>query len=315
MANPIHAPRADKKFHLDEEHHPEGSTNLGFWLYLMSDLLIFAALFATYAVDRGCDGNPAGVIDYLWCCDDPCREQCKGCDDLLAWCHRPARPRIPGAGGIRILSSDRGGCWSPAVRLPVVILRPRRHAWPPCHVWGHLACGAYDTGVEVWPHSGEPSTTDVPVNVLALPRPHLDRCLLSGLSYGSCRMTSNSSHNGAHGGHSGHRSGRSSLKSYMTGFILSLILTAIPFWLVMGDVIESKMITIAAIMILGGIQMLVHMTYFLHMNSRSEGGWTMMALIFTIVILVIVLVGSIWVMYHLNTNMMPMSPEMMKNMP
>ncbi|ANV25430.1 cytochrome o ubiquinol oxidase subunit III [Rhizobium pusense] len=50
MANPIHAPRADKKFHLDEEHHPEGSTNLGFWLYLMSDLLIFAALFATYAV-------------------------------------------------------------------------------------------------------------------------------------------------------------------------------------------------------------------------------------------------------------------------
>lgn len=92
-------------------------------------------------------------------------------------------------------------------------------------------------------------------------------------------MTSNSSHNGAHGGHSGHRSGRSSLKSYMTGFILSLILTAIPFWLVMGDVIECKMITIAAIMILGGIQMLVHMTYFLHMNSRSEGGWTMMALI------------------------------------
>ena len=128
-------------------------------------------------------------------------------------------------------------------------------------------------------------------------------------------MTSNSSHNGAHGGHSGHRSGRSSLKSYMTGFILSLILTAIPFWLVMGDVIECKMITIAAIMILGGIQMLVHMTYFLHMNSRSEGGWTMMALILTIVILVIVLVGSIWVMYHLNTNMMPMSPEMMKNMP
>ncbi|KQZ91699.1 cytochrome o ubiquinol oxidase subunit III [Agrobacterium tumefaciens] len=50
MANPIQARRADKKFHLEEEHHPEGSTNLGFWLYLMSDCLIFAALFATYAV-------------------------------------------------------------------------------------------------------------------------------------------------------------------------------------------------------------------------------------------------------------------------
>ncbi|CAN7740337.1 cytochrome o ubiquinol oxidase subunit III [Neorhizobium sp. LjRoot104] len=50
MANPIEARRADKKFHLEEEHHPEGSTSLGFWLYLMSDCLIFAALFATYAV-------------------------------------------------------------------------------------------------------------------------------------------------------------------------------------------------------------------------------------------------------------------------
>ncbi|CAN7740388.1 cytochrome o ubiquinol oxidase subunit IV [Neorhizobium sp. LjRoot104] len=128
-------------------------------------------------------------------------------------------------------------------------------------------------------------------------------------------MTTNSSHNGAHGQHSGHRSGQSSLNSYLKGFVLSLILTAIPFWLVMGNVIESKTVTIAAIMILGGIQMVVHMIYFLHMNSRSEGGWTMMALIFTIVILVIVLVGSLWVMYHLNTNMMPMSPEMMKNMP
>ena len=128
-------------------------------------------------------------------------------------------------------------------------------------------------------------------------------------------MTSNSSHNGAQGEHPGHRSSHSSLKSYMTGFVLSLIFTAIPFWLVMGNVIESKTVTIAAIMILGGIQIVVHMIYFLHMNSRSEGGWTMMALIFTVVILVIVLVGSLWVMYHLNANMMPMSPEMMKNMP
>ena len=123
-------------------------------------------------------------------------------------------------------------------------------------------------------------------------------------------MTSKSNHD-----HASHQAGHASLKGYLTGFVLSLILTAIPFWLVMGNVLESKPLTIALIMIFGGIQMVVHMIYFLHMNSRSEGGWTMMALIFTIVILVIVLVGSLWVMYHLNANMMPMSPEMMKNMP
>ena len=38
------------QFYLVEDHHPENSTMLGFWLYLMSDCLIFAVLFATYGV-------------------------------------------------------------------------------------------------------------------------------------------------------------------------------------------------------------------------------------------------------------------------
>jgi cytochrome o ubiquinol oxidase subunit IV len=49
----------------------------------------------------------------------------------------------------------------------------------------------------------------------------------------------------------------------------------------------------------------VHMIYFLHMNFRSQGGWNMLALIFTAVIVFITLAGSLWVMYHLNVNMMP----------
>ncbi len=114
----------------------------------------------------------------------------------------------------------------------------------------------------------------------------------------------------------GHQAGHGSFKGYMTGFFLSVILTAIPFGLVMGDVFQSRLATVSLILILGGIQIVVHMIYFLHMNSKSEGGWTMMALIFTILVVAIALAGSLWVMYHLNTNMMPsMSPEMMKNVP
>jgi cytochrome o ubiquinol oxidase operon protein cyoD len=41
------------------------------------------------------------------------------------------------------------------------------------------------------------------------------------------------------------------------------------------------------------------------MNTKSENGWSMMALIFTIVMVVIALSGSLWVMNHLNSNMMP----------
>ncbi len=111
----------------------------------------------------------------------------------------------------------------------------------------------------------------------------------------------NHSHN--HGHDDGHAHG--SLRGYLIGFGLSVLLTALPFWLVMGGVLDGNRVTAVAIMALAVVQILVHMVYFLHMNSRSEGGWTMMALIFTLILVVIALTGSLWVMYHLNANMMP----------
>jgi cytochrome o ubiquinol oxidase subunit III len=63
-------PRSNKaakpEFYLTEDHHPESSTNLGFWLYLMSDCLIFAMLFATYAVlgrNYAAGPSPADLFD------------------------------------------------------------------------------------------------------------------------------------------------------------------------------------------------------------------------------------------------------------
>ena len=115
----------------------------------------------------------------------------------------------------------------------------------------------------------------------------------------------------AHGpqGHHPHHGdpsvGHGSLKGYLTGFVLSVILTAIPFWLVMAGVIENSRVAGLAIMGLAAVQIVVHMIYFLHMNTKSEQGWTMMALIFTIIVVVITISGSIWVMYNMNSNMMP----------
>jgi cytochrome o ubiquinol oxidase operon protein cyoD len=96
-----------------------------------------------------------------------------------------------------------------------------------------------------------------------------------------------------------------SLKDYTIGFLLSVILTAIPFWLVMGNVFDNSSTTALVIMGFAAVQIVVHMIYFLHMNTKVEGGWSMLALIFTVVLVVIMLAGSIWVMYHLNHNMMP----------
>ena len=108
----------------------------------------------------------------------------------------------------------------------------------------------------------------------------------------------------AHGSH----------KGYLIGFALSAVLTAIPFALVMTGTLSSQ-VTAFVIMGFAVAQILVHMICFLHMNTRSEGGWNMMALIFTVVIVVIALSGSLWVMYHMNANMMPMSEHDMSQMP
>lgn len=99
------------------------------------------------------------------------------------------------------------------------------------------------------------------------------------------------------------------LKGYLTGFILAAILTAIPFWLVMGNVIPDHFVAALVVMAFAAVQIVVHMVFFLHMGPKVEGGWSLMALIFTLIILAIALVGSLWVMYHLNLNMMPMTAQ------
>jgi cytochrome o ubiquinol oxidase subunit IV len=102
---------------------------------------------------------------------------------------------------------------------------------------------------------------------------------------------------------------------YVTGFVLAVILTAIPFWLVMGKVFSNSTLTIFVILALAMVQIYVHMVFFLHMTSKAEGGWTWMSLIFTLVLLVIALSGSLWIMYHLNTNTMPLTPEQARKLP
>ncbi|WP_066272272.1 cytochrome o ubiquinol oxidase subunit IV [Hydrogenophaga palleronii] len=112
-------------------------------------------------------------------------------------------------------------------------------------------------------------------------------------------------HQGDHG-HDDHDDGpHSTFSGYMIGFVLSVVLTAIPFWLVMNNVITNRT---TAVLVLGGLavlQILVHMVYFLHMNGKVEGGWTLLSTIFTVVFVAIAIAGTLWVMFHMNSNMMP----------
>jgi cytochrome o ubiquinol oxidase operon protein cyoD len=118
-----------------------------------------------------------------------------------------------------------------------------------------------------------------------------------------------------HDHHDDDGASHSTLGGYATGFILSVILTAIPFWLVMGKAFHSSTVTAMVVLAFAAVQIVVHMIYFLHMNGRSEGGWTLLALLFTLLLVAITLSGSLWVMYHLNANMMPVPAHEMQDMP
>jgi len=114
-------------------------------------------------------------------------------------------------------------------------------------------------------------------------------------------------------GHGGQSHG--TRRGYLIGFGLSAVLTAVPFWLVMTGAIGDARVTAAWIIGLAFVQIIVHTISFLHVNTQSEGGWTLLALLFTAVMIAIVISGSLWIMYHLNANMMPMPPDTMPTAP
>jgi cytochrome o ubiquinol oxidase operon protein cyoD len=96
-----------------------------------------------------------------------------------------------------------------------------------------------------------------------------------------------------------------SVMSYMIGFVLSIILTAIPFGLVVqqGHYGFGVGTVIAAILVLAVIQVFVHVVYFLHMDRSAEQRWNVVAFAFTVMILVIVVSGSVWIMHNATSNM------------
>ena len=93
------------------------------------------------------------------------------------------------------------------------------------------------------------------------------------------------------------------VKQYTIGFILSVILTIIPFGMVMAGGF-SRGLLVAVIAITAIAQVLIQLVYFLHMNSSSEQRWNVIAFVYTIVCIAVLLIGSVWIMNYLHSNMM-----------
>tara|TARA_R110000751_G_scaffold265185_4_gene364288 strand:- start:887 stop:1162 length:276 start_codon:yes stop_codon:yes gene_type:complete len=89
----------------------------------------------------------------------------------------------------------------------------------------------------------------------------------------------------------------------VTGLVLSLILTIIPFGVVMSGAL-SVLATVIVVAVTAVLQILVQLVMFMHMNTKADEGWNVMSFVFTLTILVLVVGGSLWIMQHLHLNMM-----------
>nr|WP_252097649.1 cytochrome o ubiquinol oxidase subunit IV [Pseudoalteromonas sp. NBT06-2] len=94
-----------------------------------------------------------------------------------------------------------------------------------------------------------------------------------------------------------------SVKEYVTGLIFSIVLTALPFAALMFDLFSAP-ITLIVILLCAIAQIFVQLIFFLHMNSSSEQLWNTTSAVFIVLIVAILVVGSIWIIEHLNHNML-----------
>ena len=94
-----------------------------------------------------------------------------------------------------------------------------------------------------------------------------------------------------------------SVKSYAIGFILSVILTVIPFGLVMYPSLP-KFTTLAIVLLFAVVQVVVHLVYFLHLDRSPAQRNNVAALVFSALVIVLLVGLSLWIMFSIHTVMM-----------
>src|SRR4051812_48180059 len=99
---------------------------------------------------------------------------------------------------------------------------------------------------------------------------------------------------------------------YTIGLALAAILTALSFWVANTFLLWPPGVALG-LAVLAIAQMGVHLVFFLHITSGPDNTNNVLALAYGVLIVVLVVVGSLWIMSNLNDNMMP--PAELMNMP
>lgn len=95
---------------------------------------------------------------------------------------------------------------------------------------------------------------------------------------------------------------RGKLASYITGFFLSVVFTIIPFYIVYEHLLIGWAM-VAALVVFAILQLFIQLIFFLHIGEESKPRFNLMSALFAGLVVVIVVIGSLWIMNNLDYNM------------
>jgi len=96
-----------------------------------------------------------------------------------------------------------------------------------------------------------------------------------------------------------------SRRSYLTGLVLAVALTLLSFGLVVSGTLPKSAV-VFGVMVAAILQILVHLRYFLHLSTSSDGArWNLLAMVFSALVICIMAGGTVWIMFNLQYHMMP----------
>ncbi|HYZ23811.1 MAG TPA: cytochrome o ubiquinol oxidase subunit IV [Rhodopila sp.] len=106
-----------------------------------------------------------------------------------------------------------------------------------------------------------------------------------------------------------HFSPRRAILGYTLGLAFAIVLTITSFYIARSQLIWQPSIPIA-LAVLAIAQIGVHLVFFLHITTSPDNTNNVLALAFGVLIVLLIVVGSVWIMDHLNDRMMPVEQMM-----
>ncbi|EKS70489.1 MULTISPECIES: cytochrome o ubiquinol oxidase subunit IV [Caballeronia] len=93
------------------------------------------------------------------------------------------------------------------------------------------------------------------------------------------------------------------VRGYLIGFVLAVVLTVASFWAATSGAFKGES-AIVALAVLAAVQVIVHVVFFLHVNSSKGQRWHAISFAYTILMSLILIVGTVWVMHNVHMLMM-----------